>query len=339
MPKFSVILPVYNVEDYLEYCLDSIVNQTFKDIEIICINDGSTDNSLKILNEYAKIDSRFVIVSQENQGQGTARNLGIDIASGEYIVFVDPDDWIDLNMLEKLNEKFQLYSTDMIQFDCLQHYDGKQRLKIKELSLLKVVYKKFKYDLNHNKFFSWQDFKKELFHIPLALWNKAYSRDFLNKNNLRIPNTRIAEDEAFSICCLLSTDKVYYIGEPFYHYRMRTGSTVHQASDKNFCIFDNIKFLSEFLERKNLYTNLYEDFEKYKFDVLYNGFLRIPQQSSKLYLEECKKVLPEKYYKQIGKENFSFWQNIFCVKNRTEYGKTYKFIRILGVDIKLKRII
>lgn len=339
MPKFSVILPVHNVEKYLDECLKSIVNQSLKDIEIICINDGSTDNSLEILNKYAQKDNRFVIFSQKNQGQGAARNKGIELATGEYIAFVDPDDWIDLDMLEILYTNFQTYLTDIVQFDCLQFYDGNKRKKEKEISLLEIAYQKFNYDLIKNRFFSWKDFKDGLFHIPLALWNKVYSREFLNKNNLRIPNASIAEDVAFSVFCLLSTDKVCYVDIPFYHYRIRAGSTIHQASDKNFCLFDIIEYLTDFLNKKNLYTELKEDFEKYKFDVLYYGFSRIPKESAKLYLEKCKTVLTPKYYQQIGKDRFSFLENIFCVKNRTEHGKTYKIVRFLGLNFKLKRII
>ena len=102
MPKISVIVPVYNVEKYLARCLDSIINQTLADIEIICINDGSTDNSLEILNDYAKKDSRIKIIDQTNAGLSCARNAGMQIAQGEYIGFVDSDDWIDLDFYEKL---------------------------------------------------------------------------------------------------------------------------------------------------------------------------------------------------------------------------------------------
>ena len=92
MPKVSVIIPVYNVEKYLKQCLDSVVNQTLKDIEIICVNDGSTDNSLEILEEYAQKDNRIIIISQENQGQSVARNIALEKATGEYVGFVDSDD-------------------------------------------------------------------------------------------------------------------------------------------------------------------------------------------------------------------------------------------------------
>ena len=100
-PKVSIIIPVYNVEQYLPKCLDSIINQTLKDIEIICINDGSIDNSLSILKEYASKDDRIIIIDKENEGQGIARNLGIKKAKGKYIGFVDPDDWVDIQMFEK----------------------------------------------------------------------------------------------------------------------------------------------------------------------------------------------------------------------------------------------
>ena len=94
-PTVSVIIPVYNVEQYLSKCLDSVINQTFKNIEIICINDGSTDNSLKILNEYAMADKRIIVINQENSGVYAARNKGLQIANGKYISFVDSDDWIE----------------------------------------------------------------------------------------------------------------------------------------------------------------------------------------------------------------------------------------------------
>lgn len=103
MTKVSIIVPVYNVEKYLKRCLDSLVNQTLKDIEIICVNDGSTDGSLAILNEYVRNDDRIVVINQENSGQSVARNRGIDVAKGEYIGFVDSDDWVCEDYFERLH--------------------------------------------------------------------------------------------------------------------------------------------------------------------------------------------------------------------------------------------
>lgn len=102
MIKVSIIVPIYNVEKYLKRCLDSLVNQTLNDIEIICINDGSTDGSLEILNEYGRRDDRIVIINQENSGLSATRNKGIDIAKGQFIGFVDSDDWVSKDYFEKL---------------------------------------------------------------------------------------------------------------------------------------------------------------------------------------------------------------------------------------------
>ena len=104
-PLVSVIVPVYNVEKYLEECLDSIINQTLEDIEIICVNDGSTDNSLKILKKYAKKDNRIKIINQKNCGLGCARNSGLNQSQGDYIFFLDSDDYLNPNILEKLYPK------------------------------------------------------------------------------------------------------------------------------------------------------------------------------------------------------------------------------------------
>ena len=114
MPAISIIIPVYNTKIYLKKCLDSVINQTFKDIEIICIDDGSTDGSLDILQSYAKQDKRFVILKQEHKGAGEARNNGMNIAKGKYIQFLDSDDWFELNMLENMYNNAEKYSTDIL---------------------------------------------------------------------------------------------------------------------------------------------------------------------------------------------------------------------------------
>ena len=119
MTRFSVIIPVYNVESYLRECLDSVLCQTFQDWEAICVNDGSSDNSLAILDEYAAKDSRFKVVSQANGGLSAARNTGIDNASGEYIVFLDSDDWIEYNTLEILDTHLRTPNSDLQPLDML----------------------------------------------------------------------------------------------------------------------------------------------------------------------------------------------------------------------------
>ena len=127
MVKISVVVPVYNVGVYLEKCLDSLLAQTLDDIEILCINDGSTDNSLEILQKYAQKDERIKIFDKENEGQGVGRNIGIKNATGEFIAFVDPDDWVELDMYEKMYAQAKKLDSQVVFCDYkkVQEWDGK----------------------------------------------------------------------------------------------------------------------------------------------------------------------------------------------------------------------
>ena len=132
MPKVSVIIPVYNVEKYLSECLDSVVNQTLKDIEIICVNDGSPDGSAEILEEYAQKDNRIKVITQENRGVSEARNSGLKIASGEYIAFLDSDDYIDLKFFEQLYKRGIESNSDVVVCENIYRFSGnKQKLFLK----------------------------------------------------------------------------------------------------------------------------------------------------------------------------------------------------------------
>lgn len=128
MPKLSIIVPIYNVEKYLPRCIESILNQTFREFELILINDGSTDNCKEICEKYKKIDSRIIVVNKKNGGVSSARNFGIDISRGEYIGFVDPDDFIDANMYEILFNTANSYNSDMVICDYykVSEYDIKK---------------------------------------------------------------------------------------------------------------------------------------------------------------------------------------------------------------------
>ena len=126
MVKVSVIVPVYNNEEYLDKCLSSLTEQSLDDIEIICVNDGSSDSSLDILNRYEQKDNRIVVLSQENQGAGASRNNGIDIANGEYISFVDADDWLEENALKKLYENAVRNNSDVVLFNSVERWPDSQ---------------------------------------------------------------------------------------------------------------------------------------------------------------------------------------------------------------------
>ena len=215
MPKVSVIIPVYNVEEYLAECLDSVISQTEKDIEIICVEDCSTDSSLAVLQEYAKKDDRIVVIqNEENFGQSVARNKGLIASKGEYILFVDSDDFIEPNLLEETLKYAN--DVDMVFFD-LKKYDIKQNYTKNDISLLPT-----------GEFFANEYYLNALSgnYLDFGPCTKLYKRGFLVENNIRFPEDIIYEDVLFNFYCMIRATNVYSIGYPFYIYRIRPNSTM-----------------------------------------------------------------------------------------------------------------
>lgn len=219
--KISVVVPIYNVEKYLARCLDSLVKQTLKDIEIICINDGSLDNSNKIAQSYAKKDSRIILINQANKGLSAARNVGIDAARGKYISFVDSDDWIDLDFLEKLYIVAEKYNADATCASILRPHDsGKNPYKIKfEIEqILSSVTEKYR-----------------VLEIPRKcyVWNKIYKLDELKRQGLRFVEGVTYEDMYFTIRFLYYCKEIVTVPDTCYHYYVNRKSITRTATDKN----------------------------------------------------------------------------------------------------------
>jgi glycosyltransferase involved in cell wall biosynthesis len=217
MVKISSIIPVYNGERYLKQCLNSLINQTLGDIEIICVDDGSTDRSLDILNEYAQQDSRIIVIHQENSGVSAARNLGIQNASGEYIHFIDNDDWIDVAMYEKLYNIAAGTNLDMVV--CGLVLEWKDSSKTLSLPIVK------------DKVLSNPEIKEFLFGIfesskgEGAIWNRIYKREFI-QGKIQFESRELvsSEDVMFSILSFIKCKYIYFTQEAYYHYRMRSNS-------------------------------------------------------------------------------------------------------------------
>ena len=217
MPKISVIIPVYNVEKYLSRCLDSIINQTLSDIEIICINDGSSDNSAEILELYSKNDNRIKIITQENKGLSIARNTGLSEAKGEYVSFIDSDDWISPNFFEKLY-------TSAVKFDA----------DIAAAGIVCVRKGKWNKLVNYDDEIVTQDFAKklDLCEIPwhCFVWNKIYRRENLKT---KFEDGRIYEDMLFTPVALFNSNRLVTVPNASYYYFRHKNSIVKSKTKKS----------------------------------------------------------------------------------------------------------
>ena len=218
-PLVSIIVPIYNVEPYLKKCIDSIINQTLTNIEIILVNDGSTDNCGKIIDEYAKKDNRVIALHKENGGQASARNMGLDIASGKYIGFVDSDDWIEPDMYESLYNKINKTNSDI----CIcgrRAYTEEGRLS-NEINLQDEI---IDFNKDNDKKHILDKF---LYSYTVVVWNKLYKNEIINNNHIRFEDVNYvgSEDALFNYCVLSNTKRITSINHIYYNQLSREGST------------------------------------------------------------------------------------------------------------------
>ena len=215
--KVSVIIPTYNVENYIEKCLNSIINQTLHEIEVIVINDGSTDKSSKIVDEISKKDSRVKLVNQDNAGVSKARNKGMMLAQGDYITFVDPDDYIEINMLEKLYMTAEKYNCDIVQCNYTIDNNGK--------------YRPISQDIKPNKVLKEQEIVKYLKNgliegsLATYVWDKIFKRSYLKEHNLKFrEDLNMFEDWYFIMDAISYLSKFAFLQDSLYNYRITSNS-------------------------------------------------------------------------------------------------------------------
>ena len=225
-PKVSVIIPVYNVEKYLHQCLDSIINQTFKNIEIICVDDGSTDSSAKILEEYAQKYSFIKVIHQQNLYAGVARNNGLKIASGEYVFFLDGDDFCAPDLLSLAVNKGDSLGADIVVFDHIR-FDEQTGMKEKKEDISSGLLPK------NITTFSYKDIPNRIMSVinPVP-WNKLIRRDFILKNDLHFEALSSTNDITFSALCAVCASKIAYIKKPLVFYRVNISIAVKYVQQR-----------------------------------------------------------------------------------------------------------
>ena len=233
MPLVSVIIPVYNVEEYLRQCLDSVREQTLSDIEIICVNDSSTDGSLSILEEYEKKDPRIQVVTQPNGGAGAARNKGLSMASGKYLSFLDSDDFFEPDMLELAYKKAEEDKADFVVFNSDQYYTDRKRfvdvswtLRIKELP----PYTPF----NHRQM------TDNIFKVFVGwAWDKLYNREFVEKNHLLFQEQRTSNDMLFVFSAVAIAKRISIVNKILAHQRRDAKDSLSKTRENSWhCFYD-----------------------------------------------------------------------------------------------------
>lgn len=246
MAVLSVLVPVYNVEPYLEQCLESLTGQTYTDMEVICVNDGSTDASAQILNRAAEMDSRIRVIHKPNSGYGNSMNLAIAQAEGEYIGIVESDDYISSDMYECLMARARM--EDGIDIVKSAHYEVVDA-RVEKKALFEAA--------ECEKVITGKDCKT-LFAIPCNIWSAVYRKDFLLKNEICFLETPGAsyQDTSFYFKTVMMAQKIVLTNQAYYHYRTdNTTSSVH-SGDKIFYVCDEIREIDRYMESKGI-TDVY----------------------------------------------------------------------------------
>lgn len=241
MIKVSIIVPVYNMKKYLEKCLDSLVNQTLKDIEIIAINDGSKDESLEILKKYEKKHKNIIVFDNDNQGISKTRNFGIEKATGEYITFIDSDDYVALNMMELMYDKAVTENLDIVVCDYYNFYENKN--KIEEVKIL---------DFPNTTVY---ESKELLFKINSSPWNKLYKRELVKKNKYRFPEGIKYEDLGYIPILLTEATSIGKLNIPLNYYLIRGNSETTTVDKRVFDMFKIIDILYNYFKKKKIHDS------------------------------------------------------------------------------------
>ena len=353
MCKVSIITPVYNVEKYLARCMDSLINQSFKDIEILAINDGSTDNSLEILRQYEAKDKRIKVINNSNMGVSETRNIGLSEAKGEFIVFVDSDDWIDKDMIKNMYDFMINEMSDMVMCTYIREFENHKKEK--------------KFDLPEVNIYEANEVKNELFRRlvgPLdnelsnpeyidalgTVWAKMYKTSILKENSLKFIDLKeigTGEDILFNIYVFNYINKAILLNKPMYHYWRGNKESITS------------KYIPGFIEKRRAYFKYMKDFitdndlgidfnnalnNRICTSVLGTGLVECYKDNDISFIEKIKRIksiLNDEYideaYKSLNLKYFSIHWRVFYFFNKYKLSfPSYLMLRGIGT---LKKII
>jgi len=299
MVKVSIIVPAYNVENYIEKCLETLVNQTLKEIEIIVVNDGSTDKTKNKIEKFLlAYPEKIKYLEKTNGGLSDARNYGLPSAHGKYIGFVDSDDYVEFNMFEEMYNKAEEENSDMVECDFIWEYPKKKKI-------------------DTGKIYSNQ--KEAFIYARVVAWNKLIKRETLEKANIKFPKGLRYEDTEFFYKLLPNLKKISFIKKPMVHYIQRSNSIANTQNERVKEIFEIWDNIFKFYKENNL-------FEEYKTEIEYtytrfllcSSLLRIVKVENK----KIRKELEKKTWEELNK-NFPNWKQNPILKKEKGAKNTY----------------
>lgn len=318
----SIIVPAYNIEKYISRCINSITNQSYNNIEIIIINDGSTDNTGKVINNLVIKDNRIKVINQKNMGSIEARKKGIKIAKGKYILFVDGDDWIEQECIYTLYNKAEYSNSDIVLYNSFRACDNK-----------KVKFKTF--DNVEDKD---NDYLKDLFinKILPGVVFKFIKKDFIDSNNIKFPNCiSYAEDLALSSSIFMHNPSISYVEDYLYNYYQNDNSITRITSSRVLDVIIALDFIKELLIENNIYNSYKQEFEFMAYLHLYEyrfcDMSKIDGYDKKLYLSLKRlkiNIFKNKYIKEYIKAYpISYKIRAYLYNNNYFLAKKYDFVR------------
>ncbi len=311
MDKITVIIPVYNVEEYLSRCLASVINQTYKNLEIICIDDGSTDNCGKILDEFAKTDDRIIVIHQKNKGVAAARNRGLEIMNGSYVGFVDSDDWIEPEFFEEAHSAMTKNNADIF---CSGIYEDKDDICTKRENKLAV--KNGILDRNDVLLYA---FKRDYYkNFGAYLWNKLFRAQLFECVRFD-EQLKVAEDILVFVECMLKGQRFVYTDKAYYHYFQRSTSLIHSVDlSKKETLLQSYDKIIELTENYGIDEEALMWIKRFRCYHAGNLAVIATNQGNKgkllIYQQELQRYLPE-----YIKTNEEFTDRIIRVNKILEY--------------------
>jgi glycosyltransferase involved in cell wall biosynthesis len=306
MPSISILVPIYNVELFLNECLNSIKSQTFKDFEVICINDGSTDGSLNIINEFIKKDKRFKLINKKNTGYGHSMNEGLSCCRGKYVGIVESDDYIENNMFERLYTAAEKYALDTVR--CNYYKFTKNQRTPENLNYIEP-----------NKVIRPIDFPEFLYQAP-SIWANLYRKDFLEKNNIIFLETPGAsyQDVSFAFKVYVLSQRLMFINEPLLNYRVDNINSSINSDEKVYCVCVEYREILNFLKANpEIYNKIQFHLPLLRYNCYKWNYMRIAKKFKLSFLKEWQKDIRDDFKaKRIDKKIINCKQliNMFIIR-------------------------